>query len=73
VKIIALILGVIAVLLGGLWLLQGLGVVRIEPIACVTACEALEGPSVQWAAIGLIVSVAGALAIWYGLRRRAPR
>jgi hypothetical protein len=45
VKTIALaIAGVILALLGGLWLVQGLGLVTIEPIACVGACEPLAGP-----------------------------
>lgn len=69
-KIVAIIFGVIAVLLGGLWFIQGLGLVRIEPVACVAACETLEGPSPMWAAIGFVVTLAGVLAILYGLRRR---
>jgi hypothetical protein len=72
-KVVALILGVIAVLLGGLWLLQGLGVVQIEPIACIAECEALEGPSTTWAIIGFVVALAGVLAILYAVRRRVPR
>lgn len=71
-KIVALIFGVIAVLLGGLWLLQGLGVVQIEPVACVAECEALEGPSTMWAIIGFVVALAGVLAITFALKRRAP-
>lgn len=72
-KIVALVFGVIAVLLGGLWLLQGLGVVQIEPVACVAECEALEGPSPTWAIIGFVVAAAGALAILYAVRQRVPR
>ncbi len=70
-KIVALILGVIAVLLGGLWLLQGLGLVHIEPVACVAECETLEGPSTMWAIIGFVVALGGVLAIAFALRRRA--
>lgn len=72
-KILALILGIVAVLLGGLWLVQGLGLMRIEPIACVAECETLEGPSPLWAGIGAGLFAAGALAIWWGLKRRGPR
>jgi hypothetical protein len=72
-RLVALILGVIGVLLGGLWLLQGLGAVHIAPVACVAECEPLEGPSLQWSVIGFAVLAAGALAIWYGLKRQAPR
>jgi hypothetical protein len=69
-KILALVVGIVAVLLGGLWLVQGLGLVHIEPIACVAECETLDGPSPMWAGIGSVVFVAGALAIRWGLRRR---
>jgi hypothetical protein len=69
-KIIALILGVICVLLGGLWLLQGLNLVHIEPVACVAECETIEGFSALWVAIGFVVLAVGALALRYGLKRR---
>jgi ABC-type transport system involved in cytochrome c biogenesis permease subunit len=68
-KIVALIVGVVVALLGGLWLLQGLGLVHLEPVACVTACETLEGPSLMWTAIGFAVLTVGLLAIFYGLKR----
>jgi len=70
-RLATLILGVIAVLLGGLWLVQGLGIVTIPPILCVAECEVLEGPSTMWAIIGFVVVVAGALAIYFS--RRPPR
>lgn len=69
-KVLALILGVIAALLGGLWLVQGLGLVRIDPVACVGDCTPLEGPSLQWTVIGALVLAAGLFGIFYGLRRR---
>lgn len=72
-KIAALIFGALAVLLGGLWLLQGLGLVQIDPVACVAECAPLEGPSLQWAAIGLAVLVAGLAGVWYGIKPRTPR
>jgi hypothetical protein len=70
-KLIALILGILGALLGGLWLAQGLGLVQIEPIACVAECEALEGPSPTWAGIGGAVLLVSVLAIFYGLKPRA--
>ena len=68
-KIVLLILGAIGVLLGGLWLLQGLGLVRMEPLFCVAECETLEGPSPAWALAGFLLAAAGAVAVWFGLRR----
>lgn len=64
------VVGLLAVLLGGLWLLQGLGIVHIKPVACVAHCKPLDGPSMQWALIGAAVVVAGLLAAFYGFRRR---
>lgn len=66
---IIIAVGVIAILLGGLWLLQGLGLVYMEPILCVADCEPLEGPSAGWAITGFIVLAIGGLAVAYGLKR----
>jgi hypothetical protein len=64
--------GVISVLLGGLWLLQGLGLVHVRPILCFADCVPLQGPSPTWAIIGFFVVTAGVLAIYHALKRR-PR
>lgn len=65
---IIIAVGIIAILLGGLWLVQGL--VTIEPILCVAECEPLQGPSVTWVITGAVVLLIGALAVFYGLKRR---
>lgn len=49
---VAAVVGLLMGLLGGLWLAQGIGIVRIEPIACVGACEPVEAPSLTWSMIG---------------------
>jgi type VI protein secretion system component VasK len=67
-RIVLFILGAVGVLLGGLWLLQGLAIVRMAPILCVADCEPLEGPSPVWAVIGLVVLLAGAYAFYRGWR-----
>ena len=69
-KIFIAIVGIVASLLGGLWLLQGLGIVPIPPILCVANCAPLEGPSTGWAIAGGVLLVAGLLALTYALRRR---
>jgi hypothetical protein len=62
--------GVVAVLLGGLWLLQGLGLVEIRPILCFANCEPVQGPSTGWAVAGAVVLLVGV----YGITRsRRPR
>ena len=72
-KTVALIAGVIGVLLGGLWLLQGLGIVHVRPILCFADCAPVQGPSLTWALTGLIARVIGAVAIAYSRRRGARR
>ncbi|MCC6981865.1 MAG: hypothetical protein IT535_01210 [Bauldia sp.] len=69
-RILVLIVGVLAALLGGLWLLQGLGLVRIAPILCVADCAPLEGPSAPWAIAGFVLLGLGLFAIIRSLRRR---
>jgi hypothetical protein len=67
---VTLVLGVLGALLGGLWLLQGLGLVHIAPILCVAECEPIEGASQTWAGVGAVLLLAGAFAIFYGLKGR---
>jgi hypothetical protein len=70
-KIFVLLVSVIGVLLGGLWLLQGLGLLQVRPILCFADCEPVQGPSSTWAAIGLLVVTAGIFGILYSLKHRA--
>jgi hypothetical protein len=70
-RIIALFFGVIAVSLGGLWLLQGLGIVHLRPILCFADCAPLQGPSVAWAIIGSVTLGVGGICIAWS-RRRIP-
>ena len=69
-KIIVVTASVIAVLLGGLWLVQGLGLVTILPILCVAECKPLEGPSPVWAAIGAVLLALGGFGLFRALKRR---
>lgn len=64
-RIAALICGILAILLGGLWLLQGLGVVHIIPILCIADCVPIQGPSVGWAVIGAVTMGIGGLIIFW--------
>jgi hypothetical protein len=56
--------GILLILLGVLWSLQGADLIRLEPVACVANCEPLTGPSTTWllaglatASLGLIVTI----------------
>jgi hypothetical protein len=66
------IVGIAAVLLGGLWMLQGLGAVKMEPILCFADCAPVQEPSPKWAGIGAAVLAAGAFSIVYAVRLRKP-
>lgn len=68
-KIIGVI-GIIAILLGGLWLLQGLGLVHVRPILCFADCAAIQGKSNTWAIIGAVVLAIGMWAVRRGFLRR---
>jgi hypothetical protein len=67
-KPIALVLGVISALLGGLWLLQGLGLVHVRPILCFVDCAPIQGPSLTWAIIGFASVSLGSIAVLYSLK-----
>jgi hypothetical protein len=55
-----LVLGVLLVLAGGTWTLQGIGVLGGSSMTNDT----------KWAVIGPIVAVAGAAVTWLGARKR---
>lgn len=59
-RIAANIIGIIALLIGGLWTLQGSNVL---------AGSVMSGQS-QWLYIGIVLLVAGAVILWWGNRRR---
>lgn len=68
-----LIFGILIALLGALWLLQGLGLVTMEPVLCFANCETVEGPAPLWAGAGAIAIVAGIFVIRFGVSRRGRK
>ncbi|HLV83141.1 MAG TPA: LPXTG cell wall anchor domain-containing protein [Devosia sp.] len=68
-KYLFIAFGLVLVLLGGLWFLQGTGLVTMAPILCVGDCEPLEDPSLPWALAGLVALLAGAALLWRSRRR----
>jgi hypothetical protein len=72
-RALVLIVSVIGVLLGALWLLQGLGLVEIRPILCFANCEPVQGPSRTWAGVGFLLVAAGAFGILRSLKPRRRR
>ena len=69
-RILIGIAGLLAMGLGVLWLLQGLGLVHLRPILCFANCEVLQGPSTIWVIVGFVTAGAGAWGASYGFRRR---
>ena len=63
----------VSVLLGGLWLLQGLGIVHVQPILCFADCAPIQGASFAWPISGFLFVTAGVVAIFFSLRWRARR
>lgn len=59
--------------LGGLWLLQGLGVVHVRPILCFADCAPVQGTSAAWAIIGFLLVAVGAFAMLISRKRRATQ
>lgn len=70
-RIVALVFGILAILLGGLWLLQGLGLVQVQPILCFADCAPIQGPSVTWAVVGAIALAVGGFAVVWSRQHRA--
>ena len=64
------VFGVICALLGGLWLLQGLGLVPTQPLFCAADCATVQGFSWPWVVAGIVVGAIGVLALRYSRRRR---
>ncbi|AUV84262.1 hypothetical protein C2R22_21080 (plasmid) [Salinigranum rubrum] len=60
--------GAIVAFLGTLWLVQGLGLVEIEPLLCVGDCEPITGGSMRWTAIGTVAILGGIGTVWKGHR-----
>jgi hypothetical protein len=68
-KSVRIVVGIGAVLLGLLWILQGADVVRIRPVLCVADCEPVTGGSPLWLTIGAVTCLVG-LFVASGLRLR---
>ena len=69
-KKIIFCVGLTAALLGGLWLLQGLGLVNIRPILCFADCVPIQGTSTTWAVIGTVALAVGGAAMFWSIKRR---
>ncbi|CAN5208173.1 hypothetical protein BH09PAT1_BH09PAT1_8210 [soil metagenome] len=69
-KIVTVIIGVIASLLGSLWFLQGADIVHLNPILCFSNCEVITGGSTFWEVIGVVVLIIGIIMIFNSIKSR---
>lgn len=69
-KIALIVIGLVAAGLGGLWIVQGIGLVRLKPVLCVANCAPVQGPSLTWALIGALVLLLGLFLLSKGVKRR---
>lgn len=58
-----LLLGTILSLLGLLWILQGVDVVRIQPVLCAADCQPITGGSIGWLTAGVVTVVLGLIVL----------
>jgi anaerobic C4-dicarboxylate transporter len=58
-QVVAAVVGVILLLLGLLWFLQGAAIVRLCPLLCFVDCECVMSGSVFWEGVGAIVFIVG--------------
>lgn len=70
-KMIYFSVGLGTALLGVLWLLQGLGIVQMQPILCFADCVPIQGASTTWVVIGVLALAAGGALIFWTLKRRS--
>lgn len=63
--------GIVLILLGLLWTLQGADLVRIRPVLCVANCRPITGGSPAWLIIGVVTVVVGLVVLGVLRRRRS--
>jgi hypothetical protein len=67
-QIVGALVGTFIAFLGLLWLLQGVAIIQIRPILCVTNCEPIVGGSPVWAAVGIIAFIIGIIIVIFSAR-----
>lgn len=63
--------GMLLILLGLLWILQGADLIHIDPVLCVADCRPVTGGSPGWLIAGVVTAVVGA--VLAGVRRGSPK
>jgi hypothetical protein len=68
-QLAATLIGLILVIIGLVWFLQGAAILHLCPVLCFTDCECVTGGSPFWEAGGVIASIMGIGIVYFGLRR----
>ncbi|MBB4943413.1 hypothetical protein FHR32_007813 [Streptosporangium album] len=71
-KTARVVAGMLLILPGLLWILQGADLVRLGPILCVAECQPITGGSLGWFATGVVTLIAGLGVAGVLRRRREP-
>lgn len=53
------VVGVVLVLLGLLWIVQGADLIRLRPILCAAECAPVTGGLLGWFTVGVVTFVVG--------------
>ena len=69
-SVIQIIISIVAIILGGFWFLQGIGILNVCPILCFADCACIEGGSQIWAVVGAGVFTIGILTIIVTMRHK---
>jgi hypothetical protein len=67
-EFVMIVVGIIAILLGSLWFLQGAAIIQVCPILCFADCQCITGGSLLWEIVGLIAFFIGVGIIYSGLK-----
>jgi hypothetical protein len=63
------LLGIGGIALGVLWFLQGSDLLHIDPIACASNCEPVQGHQPAWQVAGAVAAALGLVATTTGWRK----
>jgi hypothetical protein len=63
------IIGLILVILGLLWFLQGTAILDVCPVLCFADCECITGGSMLWEIAGAITLIIGIAVVYISVKR----
>jgi len=67
---VGIIVGIILSILGLLWFIQGIGIIKLCPILCFANCECITEGSLSWTIIGAIVFIVGIIISYKNFKKK---